>query len=919
MSSADRARGPRASEAPSQPRHSQGAGETCEGNVARLFQKQAASTPDANALAFGAERWTYAELEARANRLAHRLRELGVGPGSLVGISVERSLRGPLGILGILKAGGAYVALDPRYPRERLEFMLEDSGAPIVLTDAASSGGISDSVRRVLLDSPEMDASSAACDDPVDAGAGPEDLAYVIYTSGSTGRPKGVSMPHRALWNLVSWQVATARQPAAKTLQFASLNFDVSFQEMFSTWAGGGTLVLVEEEVRRDAAELWRRIESEAIERLFLPFIALQHLAEAADRDAIEAPALSDVITAGEQLQITPAIARLFERRGRMLENQYGPSETHVATAFRLSGPPRQWPALPPIGRPIANLHVHILGEDGRPVPDGEPGEIYIGGAGVARGYWNRPDLTATKFVPDVFAAEPGARLYRTGDLAKIREGEIEFLGRLDHQVKIRGYRVEPGEVSSVLALHPGVRECVVVARADGDGSKSLAAYLVARDARAPRVDELRAFLNDKLPEYMVPSAFVVLEKLPLTPSGKVDTLALPPPGPSRPDLARPFVAPRDPVETRLAEMWARALRVDSIGVHDDFFELGGHSIIAGRLFAEIQKAFGRRWAPTILLEAPTVEKMAILLREGQTGSRWTSLVPIQAGGTRPPLFCLHAGAGTVLYYYDLARELGPDQPVYGLQAQGLYGDMPPHGEVAEMAAHYAREIRTVQPEGPYFLTGFCFGGLLAFAVARELVRSGSTIGLLASFDGGSHLFDYGIETGDDEEPAASQGSARAVRSWTSRHWSGIRRLSGRERLSYLTRKAGRRWRIWRNRLRNRFYTPVGDALRRMGRPLPEFLRHSYFRETSVRASARYHAEPLSGKMVLFVSQGLWRDPTMGWNGLLRDGLDVREVPVRSPSADRYHASFIRAVAEPFGKVLRSAMAEEGVRARGSG
>jgi len=876
-----------------------------EPNVARLFEGQVERTPDAVAVELGERRWTYRELDLRSNRLAHLLRSLGVAPGVLVGICMERSLETAVGVLGVLKAGAAYVPLDPEYPRERLEFMLGDSRAPVVLTDRRTEARVPGGASRVLcLDSDSVSQMLAAQEDArVDAGAGPEDLAYVIYTSGSTGKPKGVSMPHGALLNLIAWQIGVARNPAAKTAQFASLSFDVSFQEMFSTWCAGGQLLLVPEEVRRDAAAFWRLISTESVERLFLPFVALQHLGEAAEREGTDAPALREVITAGEQLQITPQIARLFADGSRTLQNQYGPSESHVVTAFTLTGPPHDWPTLPPIGRPIANTRIYLLDPRGQPVPIGVDGELHIGGVCVARGYWNRPELTEEKFVTDPFGVDPGGRLYKTGDLARYRaDGEIEFLGRIDHQVKIRGYRVEPGEIAASLGRHPNVRESVVTAREDDTGAKFLVAYIVPRAGRTPPSFELRSFLKGKVPDYMVPSTFVSLESLPLTPSGKVDRRALPAPSASRPELERPYVAPRDTLEIELAKIWEKALRVDSIGVRDDFFELGGHSLVAGRLFATIQKSFGKNLTPTILLQAPTIEQLAALLRAGELTSRWTSLVPIQAGGSRPPLFCMHAGGGTVLFYYDLARELGPDQPVYGLQAQGLYGGLPPHAEVEEMAAHYVREIRSVEPRGPYLLTGFCFGGVLAFAVARQLRREGAEVALLSSFDGGSPKFDYAVR--EDSETNGGTADPGKMRTWVTYHSARLRRMDARERISYLAKKAKNRFRIWRNQFRALVSLWIGDVFRAAGRPLPESLRQTYFRTNSIRACKKYASSPYPGRMVLFECQGLFRDSHLGWDGWIGGGLEIHEIPVADPSTDRYPALFIGAVAEPFGEVL---------------
>ena len=880
-----------------------------DGSVVSLFQEQAVRTPDAVAAEFGGRKLSYRDLDAGSNRLAHALRSLGIGPGSRVGICLQRSLDVGVAVLGALKAGAAYVALDPEYPRERLEFMLGDSQVTVVLGDAQAvarlPGGAatilafgSDSMARLLENEPAT---------PLPERAAPTDLAYVIYTSGSTGRPKGVAMPHRALANVVLWQIASSPNPSAKTLQFASLNFDVSFQEIFSTWCAGGTLVMVSEDDRRDPNALLRLLSNEAVERLFLPFVALQQLAEAADGATAPAPALREVITAGEQLQITVQITRLFDAGvPRRLQNQYGPSETHVATAFTLEGPVSSWPTLPPIGRPIANDRVYILDRHAEPVPVGVAGEIFIGGVGVASGYWNRPELTAERFVRDPFGDDPDGRLYKTGDLGRYRgNGDIEFLGRLDHQVKIRGYRVEPGEIAALLAEHPDVRESVVTARPDGAGGKFLAGYFVARGSRAPRSAELRSFLKTKVPEYMVPSVFIPMKSLPLTPSGKVDRRALPAPDLLRPDMEKPMVAPRDREEARLARIWESGFGIEGVGIHDDFFELGGHSLIAGRVFAEIRRIFATDLPPTTLLRAPTIARLAEVLRGDREPERWTSLVPIQPEGARAPLFCMHAGAGTILYYQDLARALGPDQPVYGLQAQGLYGDAPPHAEVDEMAAHYAREIRTVQAEGPYYLAGFCFGGLLAFAVADVLTREGSEVALLASFDGGSHRFDYAVRTGGGMGPDGPRDATAADR--VALHRDRMKRMGIEEKVDYLRRKAASRLGRWAARARDRVHLASADVLRRRGRPLPDRLRETYFRANSARASRRFRPAVYPGGMVIFETRGLFRDPHLGWDGLVGGGFEIHEISTPVADSDRYHAVFISALAEPFREILARA------------
>ncbi|WNG46585.1 amino acid adenylation domain-containing protein [Archangium minus] len=607
--------------------------------VHELFEAWADRTPEAVAVSFGEERLTYGELNRKANRLAHHLRTLGVGPDVPVGLCVKRSLELAVGVLGVLKAGGAYVPLDPAYPAERLALMLNASRAPVLLTQQALKDTLPASeARRLYLDADEGAWAGSSEANP-ESVSGPEVLAYVIYTSGSTGVPKGVAMHHRPLLNLMRWQVE--RSKAKKTLQFSALSFDVSFQELFSTWGAGGELVLIPEELRLEARALLERMESSGVERLFLPFVALQNLAEVADREGLAPSRLKEIITAGEQLRVTPALRRLMKKLGGVLENQYGPTETHVATAYRLEGSPENWPELPSIGKPIANTSVHLLDGNGEPVPVGVPGELHIGGAAVARGYLHRPELTQEKFVPDVLGVAPGRRLYRTGDYARYQaDGNLEFLGRRDAQVKVRGFRIELAEVEAALARHPTVKDVAVVAREVSADGKRLVAYVVGQDGQAPAAGELKRFLKERLPEYMVPQFFVSLESFPLTPSGKVDRKSLPTPDV---EIAREeFVAPRTELEQRVADLWASLLGQGRVGAHDNFFELGGHSLLAMQVTSRLREELRVELPVRVLFESPTVAELAQRLESmpgGKQELRPPPLVPMPRDGALPLSF----------------------------------------------------------------------------------------------------------------------------------------------------------------------------------------------------------------------------------------------------------------------------------------
>jgi len=608
-------------------------------SVLDLVDAQAQRTPEAAAVVgVEGESLTYRELRERASQLAHHLRKMGVAPGDRVAFVLDRSLELPITLLGILEAGAAYVPLDPSWPDERLQLMLEDARVRTVLsrvppTVETPRGASPSGVPAALQGSLAMNA--AAGDAPRGVSTvGPDDLAYVLYTSGSTGRPKGVAMRHGALAQLIAWQVAGLPGPW-RTLQYTSPSFDVSFQEIASTWAAGGTLVLISDEARRDPAALLARLRDEKVERLFLPFVALQQLAEAA-RGAALPDSLREVITAGEQLRITPAIAELFARLpGARLHNHYGPSETHVVTALTLDGDPVAWPALPSIGRPVAGARVYVADLDGRLAAVGAPGELLLGGALLARGYLDRPRLTAERFVPDSFVAEPGARLYRSGDLARWRpDGTLEFLGRIDAQVKIRGYRVEPGETEAVLATHPDVAAAVVVPRDERPGGRRLIAWVVPVEGAEIDPRALRSFLAGRLPDFMVPSVIVAVEAFPLTPSGKVDRRALTRREPGVPaESVVGLIAPRTATEEALARIWAKVLGIERVGVTDHFFELGGHSLLGTRVVARVRDVLRVDLPLRALFEAPTLEELAARVdrEEGRAAEPW-----VVRSGTAP-------------------------------------------------------------------------------------------------------------------------------------------------------------------------------------------------------------------------------------------------------------------------------------------
>jgi amino acid adenylation domain-containing protein len=585
-----------------------------------LFEEHVARTPNAAAVVFGESRLTYRELDARANKLAEHLCSLGVRPGAIVGIFMERSPEMIVAVVGILKAGAACLPLNPSYPSGRVAFMLQDSDASAVISQRRLAARLPQTeVHKIFLD----DDVPMHRDGAVAAVVGPEDPAYVIYTSGSTGEPKGVVMPHRALVNLAHWHCTTASH-SGRVLQFASLTFDVSFQEIFSTLAAGGTLLLLPDATRIDIAELGRFIQQNQIERFHLPVVVLQKLAEQFCKNPTPLSCVREFMVGGEQLQITLPIIKLFEQLSDCtLYNHYGPSETHVITSFPLRHPAAKWPALPPLGRPLANAQVYALDGHLQPVPVGVSGELYIGGDCLAHGYLRRPALTAERFIPDPFGGRPGARIYKTGDLVRyLPDGNLEFLGRNDFQVKIRGMRIELGEIEVALRANPLVREAVVTVRTEERSGKTLAAYIVPQSSPIATKD-LREFLKERLPEHMVPAYFVMLQEFPLTSSGKINRLALPTPGEDAgAGAVMDYVAPETAVERVLAGIFAEVLGLARIGALDNFFDLGGHSLMATQVASRIREAFRADLPVRSIFEEPTIRGLARSILENQSDRR---------------------------------------------------------------------------------------------------------------------------------------------------------------------------------------------------------------------------------------------------------------------------------------------------------
>ena len=705
-------------------------------SINTAFEKQVERTPNSVAVVSEYGKLTYAELDRRANQLAHHLQKAGVGPGDLVGLCIERSAEMLVSLLGILKTGAAYLPLDPSYPQERLSLMLEDGKIKVLVTQERLEEKLpSHAAKTIFIDS-DWETIARESGESFNTAATTEDLAYVMYTSGSTGKPKAVAVTHQSVLRLVK-QTNYARLGADEVfLQFAPLSFDASTFEIWGSLLNGGQLVLMPPGLV-SLAQLGEAIRHYGVTTLWLTAGLFQQMVET-ELESLRG--LRQLLAGGDALPVPHVEQIARELKDCQLINGYGPTENTTFTCCYPVQREERFAGSVPIGFPVSNTQVYILDTQLEPVPVGVVGELYTGGAGLAIGYLNDAALTAERFVPNPFSAVSGSRLYRTGDYARFKaDGSIEFIGRIDHQVKLRGHRIELTEIEVALKQHVAVRDAVVVMRRSGHGNKHLTAYIIAdSDLPEPKMaGELKSLLKQSLPDYMVPSYFLFLEEFPLTPNGKIDRRGLPVPPETRPELEEAHIAPRDDLETRLARIWERVLEVQSVGVRDNFFELGGHSLLAVRLVSEIEKELGQRLPLVSFFQGATIEYLAGLLRQGVSSISWPTLVKIQANGSKAPLICVSMPNVNALGYRSLARYLGDDQPVFGLQAQypeDLEGE---HSQAAvdSIATDYLEALRAVQPHGPYQFIGLCRGAHIAFEMARRLEHEGEEIAFLGIID----------------------------------------------------------------------------------------------------------------------------------------------------------------------------------------
>lgn len=829
--------------------------------VPQLFMRQAERSPDATAVVCGERSLTYRQLDAASNRLALLLQKRGLAPASRICIFLDRSPDLMVALLAILKAGSAYIPLDPVYPAERLQHVFDNSRPAAVITRSALRDRLPPGEATILVLDKETELTTAQTMRPLSHLPSPSDPAYLIYTSGSTGRPKGVQIPHQALVNLL-WSMRS--QPgigsADTVVSVTTIAFDLVVPDLFLPLICGAKLVFAPESVVADGRALLQLLQQHAATWMQATPVTWQLLLEAG---WCGNPALK-AMCGGEAM--TRVLADSLLACGNELWNMYGPTETTVWSAVlrveKGDGPV-------PLGPPISNTQFYILDAHGNLAPPGAPGELYIGGDGVALGYFDRPDLTRERFVPDPFRAIPEAKLYRTGDIVRMRApGHFEYLGRADHQVKLRGFRIELGEIEAVLLQHPDIVEAVAVLGKDPSGQGALWAYAVPRGFDAQQSerlgDDLRARLAQSLPGYMRPSSLMLLEALPRTPNGKIDRRSLP--APATVPGKEPTL-PSNDIEARLARIWTGLLRLENVDTGADFFDLGGNSLLAARLMIGIEAEFGKRLSLAALFQAPTIALQAKLLENNDAREYdFRQVVRLQPNGTKTPLIAIH---NTGVYYYHLSKRLSSEQPLIALQ---LFDPSIPRDKLPqsleEIAAEYVQLIRQFQPSGPYALLGWCVGGVLAFEVARQLAQQNQEIKLLALID-----------------------------SWAPGHLSRLSKL--RARLSDYSY----RWQLiladWRRVTNYRqgvrdFLTKrtiVKKILRRLGHPVAES-GPVVFEDRNINVenydqwllgyldnvALRYTPKPYAGKLTLLCSatepRGLFLDPKMGW-GSFASTIDI--------------------------------------------
>jgi len=850
--------------------------EEVEQSITDRFEKQVAKYFARTAVKTQRHQLTYDMLNQAANRLARLiLAQRGTGQEP-VALLLDNGPLAIVAVLGVLKAGKIFVTLDPLFPQARLRYMLADSQAGLIVSSTQhlplASEMAGSGCQLINIDTIPSDVSSENLDLPL----GPDAIAYIIYTSGSTGMPKGIVHTHRnVLHNIMNYTNAFHVFPADRLTLLHSLSFSSAMVDIFCALLNGATSYPWD--VKQEGlANLANWLSEEAITIYNWAPTPFRHFVETLS-DEVTFPMLRLLVLGSES--VTKREVELYRQHfssSCIFVNRLGTSETNNFRFYFIDHETPTNGDIIPAGYPVEGKEVILFDDAGRPVGFNQVGEIGVKSRYLAPGYWRKPELTQSVFLPDPSGGEE--LIYLTGDLGRLRpDGCLEYLGRKDFQVKIRGHRIETSEIEMALVASSSIKDAVVVARDDQFGDKHLVAYLVSAGQAEPSVSELRRHLNEQLTDYMVPSAFVFLKELPVTPTGKIDRQALPAPNVASSRLEDQFAAPRNPSEEILAEIWANLLGVQRVGIHDNFFELGGHSLAAASLFVKIEDHFGKKLPLATLFQAPTVAQLANLLTDEGWSPSWSSLVAIQPNGSKPPLFFVHAHGGNVIGYRDLARHLGPDQPFFGLQSQWLNECPIDNFRFEDMAAHYIEEIRIVQPRGPYFLGGWCFGGNLALEMAQQLRAQGEEVALVAM-----------IQSTHKNYPEYLPGTTplhRLVYRFMDRldlEISNFLEVDTDRKWSYIIGRAKRGATIMHVKAEK----IIGDFLARF---LHISITHSqaYMLEElgkcNNKAYRNYEARPYQGGVTIFRAEkqrmGICHDPSLGWRPLIEGELVIRDLP----------------------------------------
>jgi pyochelin synthetase len=832
------------------------------------FLKQVAERPEQLAVCTPQRRLTYRDAYGYACRIEQELLRRGVKPNDLVAVMMEKGWEQIVAVLGIHLAGGAYLPLDPELPAERQRYLLEHAKVKVAFTQASvrSRLRVPESVEVFEVDRLQPADDSAPAERRRQK---PDDLAYVIYTSGSTGVPKGVMIDHRGALNTVLDINQRFRVgPRDRVLAVSRLSFDLSVYDMFGLLAAGGTIVMPAADLAYDANHWAELILKEKVTIWDTVPALMQLLVDQAGKPAILGDSLRLVLMSGDwiPLGLPDQIRRVLPKAN--VVSLGGATEASIwSILYPIGKVDPAWKSVP-YGKAMLNQSFHVLNQDFAPCPNWVPGQLYIGGIGLAKGYLHDKQKTNASFIMN---PANGERLYRTGDLGRfLPDGNIEFLGREDFQVKVQGYRIELGEIEARLQECAGVDLCIVIVREDTPREKRLVGYVVAKQGMSVEPDAVREQLRAKLPEYMVPAAIVVLDRFPLTPNGKVDRKGLPAPSRS-PERGAASAISRDSLDLQLTKLWERVLNTQPIGIRDNFFDLGGNSLVAVRLFSEMRKMFGRSFSLSVLFQASTIEKLADMIRKDGWASKWSSLVPIQTGGNKPLFFCVHGGGGNVLIYRELARHLGADYPFYGLQARGLDGTGKYLTTTEAMAEAYLREMRELQPQGPYYLGGFCMGGQIAFEMAQRLIRDGQQVNLLFVID--THNFNGTPPQFTLKDKVENLGQKIKF------HTSNIFQLGLKNQVAYLTEKSKIALRREIERLRIKL---VRVFKLNPHRDVVGGTREEFIEDINDRAFLAYKPAIYPGKMTICKPRrnySFLRDPFNGWGQIAAGGLEIVELP----------------------------------------